>query len=113
MNTDLQKIKKLLKQTLKQKKISYEDLSTGLNLSQASVKRLLNGTDNITLTRLMDVCAFLEIDFHEFINNSRFLNSRPYQFSLEQEKILAQDFSLFLTFRALVLKKSIELIQRD
>ena len=89
MNQEILKIKSLLKQIIKDRALSYLDVAKKLNLSEATVKRLLNGND-ISLNSLISLCDVLDINFYDLFEQSRTQVSNPYQFTLEQEEYFSQ-----------------------
>ncbi|WP_408097252.1 helix-turn-helix domain-containing protein [Peredibacter sp. HCB2-198] len=79
-----------LKKLLKSKGILYKDLARGLNLSEASVKRMFSSGD-MSLSRLGEICHFLDIqitDLLKYLETERQTGSR--ELSLEQEAFLAK-----------------------
>ena len=86
-----------LKKLLKSRGTTYRELARGLDLSEASVKRLF-AERTFTLARLEQVCAFLEIDFFELAKVARGAAAAVDEMTLEQEKALAADSRLLGVF---------------
>lgn len=55
-----------LKKLLKLQKKNYVELATHLDISESSVKRLLNSSDG-SLSRLVEICEFVGISFHDLV----------------------------------------------
>ena len=87
---------KTIKKILKNKNLTYKDLSEKMNLSESSIKRLFS-KNALSLERLEEICDIIDIDFYELIiiahkdsqNSAKML-------SLEQERILAQNYKLLI-----------------
>lgn len=62
---ELQKIGKAVKRTLKKRKLSYNQLAELLEISEASVKRLLNGCGSLTLSRINMISEWLGLSIFE------------------------------------------------
>ena len=102
-----------IKRVLKSKGLNYGDLARELNISRDSIKRIFSqGT--ITLERLVKICNFLEIDFNDLnllIDVEQ--KSKEYEFTLEQETFLAENFS-YISFYQLIFKyESIKDLAKD
>ncbi len=110
MKHETKQITQTVKQLLKSQGKRYSDLASHLDVSLASVKRILNSED-IQISRLTQISSFLDIDFFELIEKSKSSNQQVYTFSKEQEIFLSKDFNNFLILRMLVMHKPIEDIQ--
>lgn len=62
--TELQQLLATVKRLLKANGLAYRDVARALGLSEASVKRLFS-TGNLTLERLAEICALLDITLAE------------------------------------------------
>ena len=51
----------LLKIALKEKEYTYETLSEELNISKSTVANMLNGYQNISMSRFVDILHLLEL----------------------------------------------------
>ena len=95
MKHETKQITQTVKQLLKSQGKRYSDLASHLDVSLASVKRILNSED-IQISRLTQISSFLDIDFFELIEKSKSSNQQVYTFSKEQEIFLSKDFNNFL-----------------
>ena len=85
-----------LKRSLKQHGKTYRDVATHLALSEASVKRLFS-EKNFTLQRLDEICALLEIELSDLVQQMREADSSVLStLSIEQEREIAGDLLLLL-----------------
>jgi transcriptional regulator with XRE-family HTH domain len=84
-----------LKRTLKGKGLTYADLAQGMNLSEASVKRIFSRGD-FTLQRLEEVCRIARIDFAELAAAASDETQGVAHLTLEQEKAIVSDPKLLL-----------------
>lgn len=89
-----------LKSTLKSRDLTYRDLATKLDLSEASVKRLF-AEETFTLKRLEEICNVLEIDFFELARIARGASADVDEMSDKQEQLLADDPKLLGIFHLL------------
>lgn len=102
-----------LKRVLKSKGLNYGDLAKELDISRDSIKRIFSqGT--ITLDRLVKICNILEIDFNDLnLLMDVEQESKDYEFTLEQEIFLAENFS-YVSFYQLIFKyESIKDLAKD
>lgn len=99
--TGTDQILSAIKQQLKARDLRYADLAQALQLSEASVKRLLS-RGGVTLERLDEICAFLGIDVYELVRSGRRQGGLQARLlSLEQEQELARDARLLTVFHLL------------
>ncbi len=82
-----------IKLALKQQGKTYEDLTTVLSLSHASVKRLF-AEGNFTLSRVEKICDFLGLDLIGLVTLMEENSEKLDQLTLEQEKEFAEDIKL-------------------
>lgn len=87
-----------LKRIMKSRSVTYSRLARGIDLSEASVKRIFSrGT--LTLDRLQQICFSLGITIQEVVRLASELDSdTPDVLTLEQEDVLAADFNLLACF---------------
>lgn len=85
-----QKIKKVLKDLLKKKKITYESLAEQLHCSIPTVKRVL-GSEELTLNRLLQICEVLDIDFSDLEALTKEVKDEIETFTREQEEFLSKN----------------------
>jgi transcriptional regulator with XRE-family HTH domain len=84
-----------LKNVLKARGITYAQLSRGLGLSEASIKRVFAGR-SFTLERLDQICTFLGIQISDLARMIASEEPVPTRLSAEQEKKLVADPRLLL-----------------
>lgn len=90
-----------IKRQLKARNLRYAELAKALDLSEASIKRLLS-RGGITLERLDEICEFLGIDLYELVRSGRQDDAgKQRELSLAQERALAADDRLLLAFHLL------------
>lgn len=107
MAKEIKKIKSLLKQIVRDKKYSYDSLSADLGVSPATVKRMLNSED-LSIGTLVELCAVLDINFYELVEQSRERISEASHFTTTQEKYLANNFAAFLLLREFVARRTLK-----
>lgn len=94
-------LRKAVKHQLRARNLRYADLAKALDLSEASVKRLLS-QGGITLERLDAICEFLGTDVYELVRSGRRQGAeQERQLSLAQERALAADPLLLTVFHLL------------
>jgi len=76
--------------------MTYAQLATRIDLSEASVKRMFS-QETMTLTRLEEICEVLGIGLSELVEHSRSEHEPLSVLSEEQEEELVSDPRLFLT----------------
>ena len=84
-----------LKQQLKHSKKNYADIAEYLDLSESSVKRLLN-SNTLSLQRLEKICHFLGIELIDLMRAANHRIKRLTRLSHDQEHQLVQDEKLLL-----------------
>jgi transcriptional regulator with XRE-family HTH domain len=87
---ELQKIKGILKLLLKKKNITYEMLAEQMECSVPTVTRFL-GTEELTLTRLLQLCEILDIDLADVQNLMASEKAPNESFTPEQETFLVKN----------------------
>lgn len=91
-----------LKKTLKARGMTYANVAEGLNLSEASVKRVFS-EGSMTLHRMEAICDLLNTNIYELARQTRMAaNQPPRQLSEEQERALADDPTLLTYFYLLI-----------
>lgn len=90
-----------LKRALKSRGKTYADLAVGLNLSEASIKRLF-AEKTFSLQRLDDVCRLLDMDIFELAKSARGEADALRQMTVAQEELLATDRKLLGVFYLLL-----------
>ncbi len=91
-------IKQALKLQLKAAGLNYKSIAKNLELSEASVKRLLsdNSASNLSLERLEQLCQCFDMSISEFM---RLIDDDSHKISVlnkAQEKAIVEDVSLLL-----------------
>lgn len=85
-----QKIKSCIKDLLKKKSLTYEDLAEELECSVPTIKRIL-GPEELTLNRLLELCDILNIDLAELEMMTQENNEKDERFTEEQDAFLAKN----------------------
>jgi DNA-binding Xre family transcriptional regulator len=101
-----------LKKVLKSRGKTYADLARGLDLSEASIKRLFS-EKTFTLQRLDEVCRLLDMDLFELARMARGEADALRQMTLAQEELLASDRKLLGVFYLLRNNREVADIVRD
>lgn len=89
-----QQLKSVIKDLLKKRGLTYEMLAEELDCSVPTVKRIL-GQEEMTLTRLLQLCDILEIDLADLQNLSKEQNLKDERFTEEQEAFLSKNKTYF------------------
>lgn len=89
-----QKIKTVIKDLLKKKGITYEDLADQLECSVPTIKRIL-GPEELTLNRLLQLCEIVDIDLAELEALTGAGDVKEERFTPEQEAYLAKNRNHF------------------
>ena len=85
----------LVKQTLRDRGQTYADLGRALRLSESSVKRLFS-KKKLSLDRLEQICAHLELEISDLLELARSNEARITELTEEQEQALVADPRLLL-----------------
>lgn len=101
------KIQKELKKRAKAKDLNYSQIAELLDISEATVKRLFNHED-ISFSKLNELCSVLEIEFFELVDLIRDEKQSVYHFTMDQELLLAKSELNFKIFRAMLAGKTYE-----
>jgi len=87
-----------LKSLLKSRSITYRQVAQGLELSEASVKRLF-AEQNFSLQRLDQICQLLDIEISDLVKQMEVQQRQLSELTEEQEKELVADVKLlFVAF---------------
>lgn len=84
-----------LKKTLRAQKVNYRDIAKALDLSEASIKRLLAG-ENLSLVRLEQICQLLGLDLSDLVAEMEAGENRILQLTEEQEREIVSDSTMLL-----------------
>ncbi|MDA0148228.1 helix-turn-helix domain-containing protein [Vibrio sp. LaRot3] len=91
----LQQVCELLKKELRRQRVGYKDLGLMMDLSEVSVKRLLNNQQPLSLQRLITICQILSLTLSKLLDEAeRNLNSIPL-FTAEQDAAFFAQPALF------------------
>jgi DNA-binding Xre family transcriptional regulator len=85
----------VLKQTLRDRGMTYSMLARALAISESSVKRLFS-QKRLTLDRLADICAQLDLEITDLLEMARSSEERITELSESQERSLVEDPRLLL-----------------
>lgn len=92
----------VLKRTLKTRGMTYRDLASKVDLSEASIKRVF-AEETFTLQRLEKICTAIGITVGELVRTASESHDANSQYlSLEQEQLLADNASLLACFYLLL-----------
>jgi len=94
-----------VKNELKRRGKTYQDLALGLALSESTVKRMF-ALNAFSLERLDQICGFLEMEITELVHSIEQDKKRIERLSVEQEKELVSDTKLLLVAISLLNKLS-------
>ena len=110
--TTSSKIVKTLKQQLKARGITYKVLASRLDLSESAVKHMFS-TGNLSLKRLDELCAVLELDISDLVDITGADEPRIEQLSAEFEgEIVADNRLLLFAYCLINYWKVDEILQR-
>lgn len=102
-----------LKLAMKARRVTYRELAQRINLSEASVKRILSRA-TLTLQRLDEICAALEVSLTEVLRLAgEKTGDTPEVLSLDQERALAADANLLACFYLLANGRSGREVARE
>jgi DNA-binding Xre family transcriptional regulator len=85
----------LVKQTLRDRGRTYAELARGLGVSESSVKRLFS-KKKLSLQRLEEICAQLDIEISDLLEQVRSSEGRIVELTEAQEQSLVADQRLLL-----------------
>ncbi|MDG0816737.1 helix-turn-helix domain-containing protein [Bdellovibrio svalbardensis] len=86
----IQQLKSVIKDLLKKKKMTYEDVANELNCSVPTVKRIL-GDEELTLSRLLELCDILEVNLTDLETLTKTTSDKVERFTEEQQIFLAKN----------------------
>ncbi|WP_144391595.1 helix-turn-helix domain-containing protein [Pleionea sediminis] len=99
-----------LKKQLKQAGVTYAQLATGLEMSEANVKRMFS-QGNMTLQRMEKICDLLQLDFLQLAQFANKQRSQVTELKLEQEEELVANKKLLLLAQLLLSRWTLEEVQ--
>jgi transcriptional regulator with XRE-family HTH domain len=91
-----QKIKAVIKDLLKKKSITYDDLAEQMECSVPTIKRIL-GAEELTLNRLLQLCEIVDIDLAELETLTNASTEKEESFTDAQQVFLSKNRS-FLAY---------------
>jgi len=78
-----------LRQAIKASGRKYRDLAVAAGVSERTVKRFLSGQQDVSISRLVDLCNVLNVDFFDLMKQAETPSSRPtFTLSERQEQYL-------------------------
>ena len=91
-----------LKKVLRAKGVTYRDLASAIDLSEASVKRIF-ADKSFSLKRLEEICQYLELTIYELSRLAAHQDQHPVTtLTIEQETALANEPQLLAYFYLLI-----------
>ena len=84
-----------LKHALRENKLTYADVATGLDMSEANVKRMFS-SKRFTLDRIEEICQLMQMEITDLIQKYESSRTQITHLSYEQEKKLVSDTKLLL-----------------
>jgi transcriptional regulator with XRE-family HTH domain len=100
-NTETESLIATLKNELKRQGVTYKDIAHQMELSETSIKRLLNNK-NITLPRLEHLCKIAQLDFSKLVKLTEQNRAYPEQLTIKQEQEIIADIRLILVMVCLI-----------
>lgn len=85
----------VVKKALRQRGLTYAKLAAGLNLSEASVKRLFSARD-MKVSRLEQICRLMGIEIADLLESVQAADGRLSELTEEQELALVANLKLLL-----------------
>ncbi|EGA71425.1 hypothetical protein VISI1226_11601 [Vibrio sinaloensis DSM 21326] len=105
-----QEVCRVIKQELKSRAISYQDLANELAVSQVSVKRLLNNAQPISMQRLIHISRLLDFPLSKLLDRAeKNLHAIPL-FTAEQDDAFYRCPALFTFWSELAENRTVEQI---
>lgn len=84
-----------LKRELRKHHITYKQISTALNLSEASIKRMFS-QGQFTMDRIEAICALVDWDWIDLAESTKEREKKIDGLTIEQEAEIAQDIELLM-----------------
>lgn len=105
MSYEQLKIQRVLKKLMKQKGMTYQGLSEVLGVSEATIKRRLNGPD-LSINEINDFATVFSLSFYELLELSKLEQREAHEFTPDQETLLASAAQVMGLFRAVLAGRS-------
>ncbi len=101
---ETEQILKTLKLALKNKKISYADLSKNLGLSESGLKKMMTSPD-ISMQRLNKICKTIDISVVDLLIASRTQTIENIEFTAKQTELLIKNNTALMIFWMLAVEQ--------
>lgn len=112
MHATPDQLKEALKQQLKTKGLTYQDLAEHLEVSEVTVKRMMS-KEEIPLSRFLAICDWLEVSLTELEKIANYTTMNQTQrFTKEQEAFLSKNPNYFAFLFQLYAHDTPEVIQK-
>jgi len=105
-------LRRFIKRSLKQKKITYSELATKLNKTETTIKRWMTN-QNIRLSDLQAIAKALHIELEWPANFGTTERVRPSHYTLKQEQFFAKNPKPFLMFIKLLVGHNFESVLQE
>jgi transcriptional regulator with XRE-family HTH domain len=110
---DPQRLFQKLKEELKKKKITYQELGGRINLSEPAIKHMFS-VNNATLDRLVEICNVADLHFPDLIAQTQFDTQTNFTFTEKQEEFFARNPNYYYFFREILFeKKSVADLEKE
>jgi len=94
-----------LKKVLRSKKIKYSELAKALNMSESSIKRLMNSND-ASFSKIEEICDYIGITFFELVETCKAEKPKGLTLTQKQENFFQNNTNYFYLFHLLFEEKS-------
>lgn len=113
-NKEVERVLSTIKGLLRSSGLTYADVARKLEVSEPTVKRMMSGETEMTVTKLAQLCRLLNVDLFELMKLARFGSPQTVPLlTPEQERVLSEDDDLFSLFYLLTLGFSYDVIRRN
>ncbi|MNL04619.1 hypothetical protein D3C87_1251910 [compost metagenome] len=103
----------LIKNVLKERRISYAELAKQMNLSESGLKKIFT-SDDVSFSRLSQITSLLGLRLTDLLNEIESKDTHSVVFSDEEQKYFLKNPEAFHFFvRLLIERKSLEEIQEE
>ena len=93
---ETQNVINALKQALRERRVTYAQVASGLGMSEGNVKRMF-ASERLTLDRIEAICRLLDLELSDLFQMYEDSRQRISQLSIEQEKELMADTRLLFS----------------
>ncbi|MGE0172251.1 MAG: helix-turn-helix domain-containing protein [Oligoflexales bacterium] len=105
-------IAQALKQILKAKKVTYKTLAERLDVSEQTIKRVLNG-DDCSLSRLVEICSSLDVKFFELMQLAGNEQEHSFMLTEDQEQFFVDNPEYYAFFDTIRETQDLEKIKKE